>query len=176
VRESGTWALVDPLAHDLLGGILVLHRRWAERLDSWAADESFWVRRAALLSQARPLAAGGSFARFGAYADAMLEEHERFVAKAIGWVLREASRTRGDEVHAWLLPRAARAAGVTIREAVKHLTSAQRDELLAAWAARPPNGRATAPRTARAAAPPASSPASPLAGRAAAPPTGRAAP
>ena len=32
---------------------------------------------------------GGDFTRFGRYADAMLEEKEFFIRKAIGWVLRD---------------------------------------------------------------------------------------
>ena len=37
----------------------------------------------------------------------MLDEKEFFIRKAIGWVLRETSKQRPDEVYAWLLPRAA---------------------------------------------------------------------
>jgi 3-methyladenine DNA glycosylase AlkD len=132
VGEARTWALVDVLAGDALGGLLVRRPEAARRLDAWASDGDVWMRRSALLSQLEPLKAGASFERFGRYADAMLDEKEFFVRKAIGWVLREAGKRRPDEVHAWLLPRAARASGVTMREAVKYLAPAQRDELLAA--------------------------------------------
>lgn len=131
VRESATWALVDPLAVKVLGGLLVAQPEAAERLDAWAEDEDFWVRRAALLSQIEPLKRGADFQRFGRYADAMLEEREFFIRKAIGWVLREAGKTQADEVYAWLAPRAERASGVTMREAVKPLSERQREELLA---------------------------------------------
>ncbi len=62
----------------------------------------------------------------------MLEDEELFVRKAIGWVLREAARKRPDLVCEWLLPRAARASGVTVREAVKPLSERQRTAVLAA--------------------------------------------
>jgi 3-methyladenine DNA glycosylase AlkD len=62
----------------------------------------------------------------------MLEEKEFFIRKAIGWVLRETARKRPDLVYGWLLPRAARASGVTVREAVKPLTAPQRAAVLAA--------------------------------------------
>ena len=74
---------------------------------------------------------GGDFDRFGRYADAMLNEREFFIRKAIGWVLRDTGRKRPDLVYEWLLPRAARASGVTIREAVKPLSPAQRDAIYA---------------------------------------------
>ncbi len=62
----------------------------------------------------------------------MLEEKEFFIRKAIGWVLRDTARKRPDMVCEWLLPRAARASGVTLREAVKPLTDQQRGAVLAA--------------------------------------------
>jgi hypothetical protein len=41
-------------------------------------------------------------------------------------VLRETSKRRQQEVFFWILPRASRASGVTLREAVKYLDPAQR--------------------------------------------------
>jgi 3-methyladenine DNA glycosylase AlkD len=64
----------------------------------------------------------------------MLEEREFFIRKAIGWVLREEGARRPDEVTAWLLPRAARCSGVTLREAVKHLPHEQAAAIRAAAA------------------------------------------
>ncbi|MFN8216733.1 MAG: DNA alkylation repair protein [Solirubrobacterales bacterium] len=132
VHEAGTWAIVDVLAVKVLGALLTARPEAAPRLDGWARDGDFWVRRAALLSQIEPLKAGAPFDRFAAYAEAMLEEREFFIRKAIGWVLREAAKTRGEEVYAWLAPRASRASGVTMREAVKYLPPARRERLLAA--------------------------------------------
>ena len=131
VADSGTWALVDPLSADLLGHLLLAHPDAAARLDAWARDRNFWVRRAALLSQIKPLKAGADFDRFAGWADAMLEEREFFIRKAIGWVLREAGKSRGPEVYEWLLRRATRASGVTIREAVKYLEPDQREAVRA---------------------------------------------
>ncbi|HVX33662.1 MAG TPA: DNA alkylation repair protein [Solirubrobacterales bacterium] len=132
VASSRTWALVDPLSVDVLGHLLSAHPEVAARLDPWTRDRDFWVRRAALLSQIRPLKAGADFDRFARWADPMLEEREFFVGKAIGWVLRETAKTRGAEVYEWLLPRAPRASAVTIREAVKYLAPDQREAILAA--------------------------------------------
>jgi 3-methyladenine DNA glycosylase AlkD len=134
VADSETWALVDPLSADLLGRLLLAHPGAAARFDPWARDRNFWVRRAALLSQIRPLKAGADFDRFAGWADAMLDEREFFIRKAIGWVLREAGKKRAAEVYDWVLPRAARASGVTIREAVKYLEPDQRGAILAARA------------------------------------------
>jgi 3-methyladenine DNA glycosylase AlkD len=134
VASSGTWALVDPLSADLLGHLLLAYPDAAARLEPWTRARDFWVRRAALLSQIKPLKAGADFGRFAGWADSMLEEREFFIRKAIGWVLREAGKTRGAEVYEWLLPRATRASGVTIREAVKYLEPDRREAILAARA------------------------------------------
>jgi 3-methyladenine DNA glycosylase AlkD len=132
VADSRTWALVDVLSVNVLGTLVLRQPEAVPELDAWAADEDFWVRRAALLSQLKPLGQEAEFARFGAYADAMLDETEFFIRKAIGWVLRETAKWRPDEVYAWLAPRTARASGVTMREAVKHLGAGRREELMRA--------------------------------------------
>ncbi|SMX80003.1 DNA alkylation repair enzyme [Brevibacterium linens ATCC 9172] len=102
-------------------------------LERWASEEDFWIRRSALLAHLVPLRQGrGDFDRFSRFAEAMLEEKEFFIRKAIGWILRDTARTRPDLVFDWILPRAHRASGVTVREAVKRLSPEQRDAVLAA--------------------------------------------
>jgi 3-methyladenine DNA glycosylase AlkD len=127
LREARTWALVDGLSASVVGALVQRLPQAADTLDRWAADEDFWLRRSALLALLVPLRSGeGDFDRFSRYADAMLEEREFFIRKAIGWVLRDTGRARPDLVYAWLLPRAGRASGVTLREAVKPLSTPQR--------------------------------------------------
>ncbi|HSI81361.1 MAG TPA: DNA alkylation repair protein [Solirubrobacterales bacterium] len=132
IRGSGTWALVDGLAIGVAGRLLDRDPDVAARLDSWAGDEDLWVRRAALIAWLVPVRGGAPLGRFGDYADAMLAEREFLIRKAIGWVLREAGKRRPDEVFDWLAPRTGRASGVTVREAVKYLPEAGREELIAA--------------------------------------------
>ena len=136
VRDSHTWALVDQLAADVIGRLLMRHPEAGRRLDPWALDGDFWVRRSALLSNLPALSRGTGFARFARYADGMLEEREFFIRKAIGWGLREAGKRLPDEVYGWLEPRISRASGVTVREAVKYLDPQRRAHLLAAYRAR----------------------------------------
>lgn len=133
LRESKTWALVDSLAASVVGPLIERHPKSAAVLDRWAADDDFWIRRSALLALLIALRRGeGDFERFSRYADAMLDEKEFFIRKAIGWVLRDTARKRPDMVFEWLLPRASRASGVTLREAVKPLSDRQRASVLAA--------------------------------------------
>ena len=127
LREARTWALVDGLAASVVGGLVERHPELGNVLDRWATDDDFWIRRSALLALLVPLRRGaGDFDRFCRYADALLEDKQFFVRKAIGWVLRDTAKRRPDMVYAWVLPRAGRMAGVTWREAVKPLTEDQR--------------------------------------------------
>jgi len=141
VRDSLTWALVDGLAASVAGGIVEVagsqQPQVARTLDSWAVDENFWVRRSSLLALLSGLRRGeGDFVRFGRYADAMLDEREFFIRKAIGWVLRETGKLRPDLVREWLAPRIDRVAGLTLREAVKYLPPDDREALMAAYRTR----------------------------------------
>ena len=137
IRESKTWALVDGLAGDVVSQIALQHNI-RRQLDRWARDEDFWIRRSSLLAELKPLKAGAAFEPFAKRADAMLEETEFFIRKAIGWVLREMTKKRPDEVYEWIAPRAHRASGVTMREVVRYLDSKQADRLMRAYKTRGP--------------------------------------
>jgi 3-methyladenine DNA glycosylase AlkD len=133
IREAKTWALVDALAPSVMGTLVLAHPALGKTLDRWAKDRDFWVRRAAMLTLLVPLRRGeGDFDRFARYADAQLADTEFFIRKAIGWILRETSKKRPQLVYDWLLPRAARASGLTVREATKYLTAKQKAAVLAA--------------------------------------------
>ncbi len=136
LREARTWAIVDGLAASVVGPLVERDPEAAAVLDRWALDEDFWVRRSALLALLLPLRrGGGDFIRFCRYADAMLDEKEFFIRKAIGWVLRDTARKRPTMVYEWLAPRVGRASGVTVREAIKPLSEEQRRAILAARSA-----------------------------------------
>jgi 3-methyladenine DNA glycosylase AlkD len=139
LRESRTWALVDNLAASVVGPLWDRYPQLGSEIDRWAEDDDFWIRRSALMASLKALrAGGGDFERFCRYADAMLEEREFFIRKAIGWVLRDTSRKRPEMVAAWVGPRTHRMSGVTIREAVKKLPAEQAAAFLAAYKAKMP--------------------------------------
>ena len=139
LRQSKTWALVDVLAASVAGPLMDRSPDADATLDRWAADDDFWIRRSALLTHLGPLRSGhGDFERFGRYADAMLEEKEFFIRKAIGWVLRDTARRRPSLVYDWLAPRAHRASGVTVKEAVKRLPESEAEEIREAYKTKTP--------------------------------------
>jgi 3-methyladenine DNA glycosylase AlkD len=122
IRASRTWAYVDVLAGNIGGAVALRDPSAWERIDAWATDEDFWVRRSALLALLPGIRAGRpDLQRFTRYADPMLAEKEFFIRKAIGWVLRETSRREPQWVATWTAAHLAEISGVTFREAVRRL-------------------------------------------------------
>lgn len=124
IRDSRTWALVDPLAGDIAGTIALRdqgHRAWP-RIDAWAKDPDFWVRRSAILALLPGIRSGPpDLDRFERYAGLMLAEKEFFIRKAIGWVLRETAKRDPQWVAAWTERHVNEISGVTFREAIRRL-------------------------------------------------------
>jgi len=133
VRDSRTWALVDGMAGTVVAGLAVRDPAVLAVLDRWVVADDHWVRRSAVLGLRKVLAAGREWDRFVRYADALLDEREFFVRKAIGWVAREEGRRRPEAVTAWARSVLPRMSHVTIREVVKPLPEGP--ELLADWRA-----------------------------------------
>ena len=59
VRKSKSWAYVDWIAPKVIGDVIARDPRARKRLEVWAKDTNFWVRRAALLAEHDALRAGG---------------------------------------------------------------------------------------------------------------------
>jgi 3-methyladenine DNA glycosylase AlkD len=122
IREARTWALVDPLAGDIVGRVALNYPAIWSLIDAWPLDDDFWVRRSALLSLLPGIRAGRpDLARFDRYATAMLAEKEFFIRKAIGWVLREISKKDPAYVAEYTGQHITAMSGVTFREAIRRL-------------------------------------------------------
>lgn len=121
-RRAACWAHVDWLVTKVIAPLLQDDRSLPRLARTWARDDSFWVRRVALLAQLPALRRGaGDFALFAEIAAPMLDEREFFIRKAIGWVLREVSKKRPKLVRGFLAHHGTRCSRVTLREATKYL-------------------------------------------------------
>jgi len=130
VRSSDTWAHVDWLATDVIGGVAERYPAGLRRLPGWARDRSFWVRRTALLAQVRMLSRGeGDFELFARLAAGMLGEREFFIRKAIGWVLRETSKKRPELAFLFLRDHRDAVSGLSLQEGAKYLPAPLRIKL-----------------------------------------------
>jgi 3-methyladenine DNA glycosylase AlkD len=121
IREGAWWDLVDETASYLVGGVLANARPSMEPLlDGWILDPDLWIRRTALLSQLRHKQETNE-AQLFRYCLQLAPEREFFIRKAIGWALREYSKTAPKAIMKFLKANRAKLSPLSQREGAKHL-------------------------------------------------------
>ena len=113
------WDYVDQLAAKHLGHLLASYPADIRPvLLSWAEDDDIWRRRTAILAQLRFKAGTDTDLLFSAV-EASIEEKEFFLRKAIGWALREYSKTAPQVVADYVASNHHRLSPLSRREAMK---------------------------------------------------------
>lgn len=137
-RECEGWAQLDGIACGVLSRMpLRLQEHAGQRQQfyretaAWREDPVMWTRRASILVHIHParnarLAQDFCWETF----ESRLHEKEFFIRKALGWVLREASKHYPGEVHAFLQRVGDRASGLTRREGARNLPAHLRVDIL----------------------------------------------
>jgi 3-methyladenine DNA glycosylase AlkD len=125
VEAGAWWDVVDPLAADRVGPVLMDHRdAVTPTIRAWARDANLWVRRTAILAQLKHRG-DTDLDLLADVLDANLEGslhgREFFVRKAVGWALRQHARTDPGWVRAYVHSRGVALSGLSRREAMKHL-------------------------------------------------------
>jgi 3-methyladenine DNA glycosylase AlkD len=135
-RELVGWSLLDDLAIHVMGWVALREPALFKDSLAWTREESFWVRRAALLIHLPAI--GANALRFDILrrsAEAVVDEREFFITKALGWVLRSMFDCMPGEAERLFLIVGPRAAALTRREALRKLDADHRDRLLDAISA-----------------------------------------
>lgn len=119
VVTGSWWDTVDPLAAGVVGPY-VRSRGLAEEMDRWVVADNVWVARAALLHQ---LAAkeDTDVEQLFTHCLQRSADVDPFIRKAIGWALRQHSRTDPGVVRKFVETNRQAFAPVVVREALKHL-------------------------------------------------------
>ncbi len=121
IREGAWWDLVDDIAANLVGRVLMESRaELTPIMRRWARDEDLWIRRSAILSQLKHKEQCDEGLLFELCLE-HLHEREFFIRKAIGWVLRQHSYTAPETVRAFLLEHREQMSGLSFREGAKAL-------------------------------------------------------
>lgn len=121
------WDLVDVSAPGIVGAYLYARPR--DALYQWAAADSLWTRRVAVV-------ANFYFIRQGDFRDtlrlcyALLHDDEDLIHKACGWMLREVGKRDVAALHAFLHQHAATMPRVMLRYAIEKLPPEQRRDYL----------------------------------------------
>ncbi|MGO9452642.1 MAG: DNA alkylation repair protein [Candidatus Binataceae bacterium] len=121
IREGAWWDFVDEIAVHLAGDVLLANRAEMRPIvERWIDDSDMWIRRSALIAQTRHKAATDRELLFD-YCLRRAAEKDFFIRKAIGWALREYSKTNPAAVKSFLKKHRSRLSPLSFKEGSKHL-------------------------------------------------------
>jgi len=113
------WDFVDEIAAKLVGELLANHPRQIKPvLRRWSRDDDMWKRRTAILAQLK-FGTDTNFALLESFIAPSIDSREFFLRKAIGWALREYSKTNPQAVIDFVSVNEDRLSGLSRREALK---------------------------------------------------------
>ncbi|WP_226682334.1 DNA alkylation repair protein [Sutcliffiella horikoshii] len=119
VTTNSWWDTVDHIAPHHVGAILLREKSSiVDFPDRWIESDNFWLQRSAILFQLKYKEKTDSQKLFS-YIEATKGAKEFFIQKAIGWALREYSKTAPDEVLTFI--KSTDLAPLSRREGLKHL-------------------------------------------------------
>jgi 3-methyladenine DNA glycosylase AlkD len=119
------WDTVDALATHAVGDLVRRHPQLRADMDRWLHGDHLWLARSALLHMNRWKAATDSEWLFAACL-ARATDTDFFLRKAIGWALREHSKTDEAAVVAFVHDHRDELSGLSRREALKWLERRRR--------------------------------------------------
>lgn len=121
IVEGAWWDFVDDVSSRLVGKLLLDDRAAiAPTMAKWVEHRNMWLRRSSLLAHLRHRDATDEATLFE-HCLRLAHEQEFFIRKAIGWVLREYSKTAPDHVRDFVLANRERWSGLSFREATKYV-------------------------------------------------------
>ncbi len=121
VTTGAWWDLVDPVASDRVGPILLrFPDETSPVVRAWAVSDDLWLRRAAVISQLKARERTDT-ALLHDCIEPNLDDSSFWIRKAIGWALRAYARTDPRWVRAEVERCGDRLSGLSRREALKHL-------------------------------------------------------
>jgi 3-methyladenine DNA glycosylase AlkD len=118
ITAKSWWDTVDTLAAHLVGTLVTRHPALVSTMDAWSADANLWLARTAILHQLTYKEETDA-ARLFRYCARQAEHRDFFIRKAIGWALREYSRTDPEAVRSFV--ESHRLAPLSAKEALRLL-------------------------------------------------------
>lgn len=121
IDEGAWWDFVDETATHMIRELVLNHPdvMWPV-VDSWIDHENMWRRRAVIICQVGAKDRTDA-SRLFAYCEARAHETEFFIRKAIGWALREYSKTDPEAVAGFVNAHRDELSRLSFREATKHI-------------------------------------------------------
>jgi 3-methyladenine DNA glycosylase AlkD len=120
ITSKSWWDTVDTLAGHTVGGLVSQHPELTATLDEWIGSDNIWLARTAILHQLGYKSRTDADRLF-AYCTKRAGDREFFLRKAIGWALREYSKTDEKAVRTFVRRNANVLSPLSRREALKWL-------------------------------------------------------
>lgn len=121
-EDFDAWAIADHLEKGARQCLLSNPRRLDEIEKCWLSNPNFWVQRAALVYTLFLAKKGRDPEQPLQWAATMVDNHEWFIQKAIGWWLRELSKHNPERVVDFIHSHGSRMKVFARREATKYVT------------------------------------------------------
>ncbi|RXI96633.1 DNA alkylation repair protein [Anaerobacillus alkaliphilus] len=118
ITSKSWWDTVDAIASNVVGQIVRTYPEQVNMMDEWIEDDNMWVRRTAILHQLSYKESTDEDRLFS-YCEKHANDTEFFIAKAIGWALREYGKTKPQSVIEFVEKTPLQK--LSKREALKHL-------------------------------------------------------
>ncbi|OLO26759.1 DNA alkylation repair protein [Alkalihalophilus pseudofirmus] len=119
ITSKSWWDTVDLIASNVVGYIVMKFPEQAKVMDEWIEDDNMWVKRTAILHQLS-FKENTDEERLFYYCEKYASETEFFIAKAIGWALRQYGKTHPQAVITFVEKTPLQ--NLSKREALKHLS------------------------------------------------------
>jgi 3-methyladenine DNA glycosylase AlkD len=120
ITTKSWWDTVDALASRAVGPLVRMHPTLVATMDRWIDDKDIWLARTAILHQLSYKDATDTQRLFD-YCLRRGGSSEFFIRKAIGWALRQYSKTDARAVRTFVRRHATELSGLSKREALKWL-------------------------------------------------------
>jgi 3-methyladenine DNA glycosylase AlkD len=132
VDRLTNWAETDVLCGKILDPLLRKEPSLVRRLKPWTRSKLRWRRRAAAVALVHIARHGGEHEAAFDICDRLAADRDDMVEKAVGWLLKEISRTQPKAVARYLLDNIDRLSRTTVRYACEKLPRALRRRVMSA--------------------------------------------
>lgn len=120
ITTKSWWDTVDLLAARGVGRLAQKHPSVKRAMDTWIESDNVWLARTALLFQLT-YRSDTNVAKLFGYCEQRVADENFFIRKAMGWALREYSKTDAPAVRAFVHAHRDSLSPLTRREALKWL-------------------------------------------------------
>ena len=120
IRHKSWWDTVDMIATNCVGVLLQKYPELMHTMDEWIRDDDMWIRRSAILYQLKYKDKTDA-RRLFSYCKLQSSDTDFFIRKAIGWALRQYSKSNPEVVRAFLIKHHDSLSPLSIREASKYI-------------------------------------------------------